>query len=531
MGEDSDLSMNDDNMVGNHNAMNGEGALKFLGFHVHGRVFGISACLIILFIIAALYSPSGSNAFLGSIKTWILEYTDWAIMLGANIFVVFCAVIILLPVGKIRLGGVDARPEYSRRSWIAMLFSAGMGIGLIFWSVAEPIAYYTDWFGTPLNTPAYTPEGAKMALSATMYHWGLHPWAVYGVLGLSLAFFSYNRGLPLTISSVFYPLLGRYTWGITGNIIDILAVFATMFGLATSLGFGAQQVGAGLQFLFGFDNTLSLQLIVIVGIMMITLLSVYRGLNGGIKVLSNINMVMAALLLLFVIFTSSVVAFFNNLSTIATGYAENFVALSSFSDRSDKVWMDGWTVFFWAWWISWSPFVGTFIARVSKGRTVREFIIAVLLIPTAFSMIWMAAFGGTALDQAATQVGELYKGVGDASLTIYQMLDNLPLASITSFLAIVLVMVFFITSADSGALVVDSITAGGKLNTPLKQRMFWGIIQGLIAIVVLQGGGAEALGALQSSSVAMGLPFTIILLFMCVSLYKGLHQEMKKYRT
>ncbi len=505
----------------------GQDNVQVMGLDIHNPVFGISAGLITIFVIAALIFPAESNAVLGGAKSWAITNFDWLFMIAGNIFVLFCLAMIVLPVGKIRLGGDQAKPEYSRISWLSMLFAAGMGIGLIFWSVAEPLAYYTNWYGTPLNAAANTPEGAKMALGATMYHWGLHPWAIYGVLGLALAFFTYNKGLPLTVRSAFYPILGNRVWGPIGHTIDILAVFATMFGLATSLGLGAQQASAGLSYLFGFENNITTQIVVIAVITAIALLSVYRGMDGGIKLLSGINMAIAVALMLFVIIAGSITGFFGNLGLVAGSYAENFVSLSNWIGREDESWMHGWTVFFWAWWISWSPFVGTFIARISKGRTVREFMIAVLLIPTVMSAVWMAAFGGNALDQAQAKVGELANGVGDVSLTIYHMLANLPMSEITSALAIILVMVFFITSSDSGSLVIDSITAGGKLDSPVAQRIFWAIIQGLIASVLLIGGGSEALSALQAGSIAVGLPFTIILLLICVSLYKGLQQELK----
>ena len=505
----------------------GQDNIQVMGLDIHNPVFGTSAVLILLFVVSALVFPAESKEMLVGARGWSINNFDWLFMISGNIFVVFCLAMIVLPVGKIRLGGDAATPEFSRGSWLAMLFAAGMGIGLMFWSVAEPVAYYTDWYGTPLNAAAKTPEGAAMALGATMFHWGLHPWAIYGVVALALAFFTYNKGLPLTIRSAFYPLLGDRVWGPIGHVIDILAVLATIFGLATSLGLGAQQATSGLSHLFGLENNINTQIAVIIAVTAIALYSVMRGLDGGVKLLSNINMLIALALLLFIIMVGSIGGFFSNLGLLLGSYAENIIPLSNWMGREDETWYHGWTVFYWAWWISWSPFVGMFIARVSKGRTVREFMIAVLLIPTLMSAVWMSAFGGNAVDQVQNNIGELANGVGDVSLTMFHMLANLPLAEITSGLAIILVLVFFITSSDSGSLVIDSITAGGKVDSPVAQRIFWATMQGLIAGVLLFGGGVDALKALQAGAITAGLPFTAILLLMCVSLYKGLSQELR----
>ena len=408
-----------------------------------------------------------------------------------------------------------------------MLFAAGMGIGLMFWSVAEPTAYYTNWYGTPLNAPPKTPEGAEAALGATMFHWGLHPWAIYAVVGLSLAFFTFNKGLPLTIRSGFFPLVKDRAWGWFGHVIDIIAVLATIFGLATSLGFGAQQAASGLNFLFGIDAGIGTQVAIIFGVTAVAVVSVVRGLEGGVKVLSNINMSLAAILLLFVLIAGPSLVIAGALSAAASNYVEKIIPLSNWIGREDGKFFHGWTVFYWAWWISWSPFVGMFIARISKGRTVREIIIAVLLVPTIVTLVWMAAFGGSALDQAQNQVGALANGIGEVSLAMFQMLENLPLASISSFVAIVLVLVFFITSSDSGSLVIDSITAGGKLDAPVRQRIFWATMVGIIAAALLFGGGGDALGALQAAAITVGLPFTLVLIALCVGLYMGLAHEWR----
>ncbi|WP_370185649.1 BCCT family transporter [Alloalcanivorax sp.] len=505
----------------------GQDNVQILGMDMHNPVFFISAVLILAFVIGTIIFPAEAKTALDGAKGWTISNFDWLFMVGANIFVLFCIALIFLPVGKIRLGGDDARPDFSTLSWFAMLFAAGMGIGLMFWSVAEPVGYYTDWFGTPLNVAPNTPEAKDMALGAVMYHWGLHPWAIYGVVALSLAFFAYNKGMPLTIRSAFYPILGERCWGWPGHIIDVLAVLATIFGLATSLGLGAKQAAGGMHFLFDTPNAINVQIGIIVGVTAAAVISVMRGLDGGVKLLSNINMGLAALLLLFVMIAGPTVLIFTTMGQTAVDYVANIIPLSNWIGREDQGFLHDWTVFYWAWWISWSPFVGMFIARVSYGRSVREFLTAVLLVPTLVTVVWMATFGGSGLHQTINGIGELANGVGDSSLALFQMLAELPLTAITSFLAIVLVLVFFITSSDSGSLVIDSITAGGKLDAPVPQRVFWAIMEGLIAGALLYGGGEQALNALQAGAITTGLPFTVVLLVMCFSLYKGLSAERK----
>ena len=505
----------------------GQDNVRFWGFDLHNPVFFISAVLVVFFVVGSIIFPDVANETLGAAKNWVIANFDWFFLVAGNIFVLFCIGLAISPAGSIRLGGADARPEFSLPSWFAMLFAAGMGIGLMFWSVAEPVAYYTDWFGTPLNVAAGTPEAAAAGLGATMYHWGLHPWAIYGVVGLALAYFAYNHKMPLTIRSAFYPLLGDRCWGWPGHAIDTLAVLATIFGLATSLGLGAQQAASGFEYLFGLEASLNVQIGIIVGVTAVAVISVVRGMDGGVKVLSNINMGLALLLLLFVAILGAGFGLFGNVATTAGAYVSDLIPLSNPIGRDDETWLHGWTVFYWAWWISWSPFVGMFIARISKGRTVRQFVTAVLLVPTVVTIIWMAAFGGTAIEQASNGVGALANGISDVSLSLFQMLDNLPWAALTSFVAIVLVLVFFVTSSDSGSLVIDSITAGGKLDAPVGQRVFWAVMEGAIAGALLYGGGTQALDALQAGAISTGLPFTALLLIMCVSILVGMRRDLQ----
>ncbi len=504
----------------------GQDNVQKWGFDVHNPVFGISAGLIALFLLATLIVDADTaKSTLDGIKWQIIGAFDWLFIWSGNIFVIFCLALVVSPYGKIRLGGDDAVADHSFISWLAMLFAAGMGIGLMFWSVAEPVAYFTGWYETPLGVEANSPEAAKLALGATMYHWGLHPWAIYAVVALSLAFFCYNKGLPLSIRSIFYPILGDRAWGWAGHIVDILAVLATLFGLATSLGLGAQQAASGIHHVFGLDAGIGLQVIVIIGVTLLATISVVRGIDGGVKVISNINMVIAFLLLILVALIGYAVTF-GSIPTTLMSYIENIIPLSNPHGRTDEAWFQGWTVFYWAWWISWSPFVGMFIARVSKGRTIREFITAVLIVPTFVTLIWMSVFGGLAIEQVVDKVGELgASGLTDVSLAMFQMFDVLPMGTLLSIIAVVLVLVFFITSSDSGSLVIDSITAGGKLDAPVLQRIFWAVMEGSIAIALLWIGGTEAVQALQAGAISTALPFTIVLLLMCVSLVLGLRTE------
>ena len=502
---------------------------------IHGKVFIISAATVVLFVVLTLALQAEVEPLFNAIRNWLTGHLAWLFMSVANVFVVLCLALIVSPLGKVRIGGREAKPDYTYVGWFSMLFAAGMGIGLMFYGVAEPMSHYsaamggvsvdaagvrTDW--APLGgAQGDMKASADLAMAATIFHWGLHPWAIYAIVALSLALFSYNKGLPLSIRSIFYPLLGERVWGWPGHIIDILAVFATLFGLATSLGIGAEQAAAGIEYLFGIQSNNVSKVVLIVGITLIALWSVLAGLDKGVKLLSQINMGLALLLLVFIIVVGPTVAIFTGFFHNLVNYVEYLPALSNPFGRTDTEFTQGWTASYWAWWISWSPFVGMFIARVSRGRTVREFLISVLLVPTLVSVLWMTTFGGTAIDQATLQ-GVVSVKDAVLELKLFAMLGELPLKEITSFLGIVLVIVFFITSSDSGSLVIDTITAGGKVNAPVPQRVFWAVIEGVIAIALLLGGG---LVALQAMAVSTGLPFAIVLMLGCISLVKGLLSE------
>ncbi|MCI5046848.1 MAG: BCCT family transporter [Aquisalinus sp.] len=504
----------------------GQDNVDVLGLDLHNPVFFISAGLILTFVIGALLFPDAANVAMTGARAWTLDNFDWFFVIATNIVFLFCVFVAFSPFGKIRLGGDEARPDFGTASWLSMLFSAGVGIGMLFYGAAEPMAYYTNWFGTPLDVEALTPEAKRLAFSATIFHWGITPWAIYAVIGLAFAFFTFNKGLPLTVRSAFYPLFGERVWGWPGHVVDILAVIATLFGLATSLGLGARQAANGLEFLFGIDGSVGTQIVLIAGITGLAIFSVVRGLDGGVKLLSNINIVIAILLLLYVVIAGPTAAIVQSYWTNAVNYVLDTPRLSNWIGRDDTEWFHGWTIFYWAWWISWSPFVGMFIARVSRGRTIREFLAAVMVVPVIVAVIWFSSLGTAALDQVDKGIGVLPDGISEVSLVLFQMLENLPFSEIASVVAILLLVVFFVTSSDSGSLVIDSITAGGKLHAPVPQRVFWASMQGMVAIVLLVGGGSQALTSLQAGAIAAGLPFTLVLLVCCISLYRGLMTEV-----
>ncbi|MEI8627794.1 BCCT family transporter [Vibrio sp. M60_M70] len=504
------------------------------GLDIHNRVFAISGLAIILFVVVTLLFREQVEPFFADLRAGLLHHLDWFFLASGNIFVIVCVGLIFTPLGRVRIGGTEATPDYSYAGWLAMLFAAGMGIGLVFFGVSEPMSHFssaiggvnvengvrTDW--APLGGAEGDASAASaLGMAATIYHWALHPWSIYALLALGLAIFSFNKGLPLTMRSIFYPLFGERVWGWTGHIIDILAVVATVFGLATSLGYGASQAATGLNFLFDVPMTNTTQVLLIIGITALALISVVAGLDKGVKILSEINMGLAALLLLFVIVVGPTIAILTGFFENIVSYVANIPALSMPFGREDVNYSQGWTAFYWAWWISWSPFVGMFIARVSRGRSVREFIICVILIPSSVCVLWMTAFGGNAISQ---YVSDGYEAVfnSELPLKLFAMLDVMPLAEITSFVGIILVVVFFITSSDSGSLVIDTIAAGGKVDAPTPQRVFWCTFEGLVAIALMLGGG---LAAAQAMAVTTGLPFTIVLLVATVSLVKGLMDE------
>lgn len=504
----------------------GENNWVGFGFDLHPQVSLVAGTLVLLFIVMTVIFREQAGAFFQSLLDGIGNTFGWLYILAANFFVIVMVLLAGSHYGKIRIGGPDALPEFSTFSWYSMLISAGMGIGLMFWSVAEPVFHYMT--PSPMfDVPPETAQSAQVALGLTYYHWGIHPWGIYALVGLSLAFFAYNRGLPLTIRSIFYPLLRERIYGFWGNVIDVLSVLATLFGLATSLGLGVKQVSSGLNYLFGLPASTEFAVLLIAVITFFAVMSIATGLDKGVKMLSMVNMYTAGLFMLFLLVVGPTVYILKAFTQNIGFYIQNLPQLSfwveTFYGAEGSNWQNPWTIFYWGWWISWSPFVGMFIARISKGRTVREFILGVMVFPTLLSFLWMSSFGGSALWLQITGAADIAAAVSkDVSTALFVMLESFPLTKITSFIGVILVTVFFVTSSDSGSLVVDHLTSGGKLDSPVPQRIFWGVMEGVCAAALLMGGG---LVALQSASIATGLPFTVVLLIMCYSLYRGLQEE------
>ena len=490
-------------------------------FDFHGPVFWTSSIVALAFIAVTLALGSQMENIFSTIQDGVSTYTGWFFIIAVNLFLLFCIYLAFSRFGGIRIGGEKATPEFSNFAWFSMLFSAGMGIGLLFWGVGEPITHF-------INNPfsqGQDAEAAQTAMQITFLHYGLHAWSIYAVVGLAIAFFAFNKKLPLSIRSIFHPLLGSKIHGWMGDLIDVLAVVSTLFGLATTLGLGVQQIAAGLNHLFDIPDTTISQVILIGIITMAATVSVILGLDKGVRVLSEFNIRLAAVLLVVVVLAGPTLFIFDSFVQNTGNYAQNLVQLSLWTEsyRTEGAWQNSWTVFYWAWWIAWSPFVGMFIARISKGRTVKEFVLGVLLVPTLLTFFWISAFGGTALFQELQMNSVVSEAVQENVATaLFVMVESFPASFFINLLAIILVVSFFVTSSDSGSLVVDSLTSGGKLDAPVGQRIFWAQMEGLVAAVLLLGGG---LTALQTASILAGLPFAVIVLIMCYSLYKGLQEE------
>ncbi|MFT5470133.1 MAG: choline/glycine/proline betaine transport protein [Verrucomicrobiales bacterium] len=501
------------------------------------QVFWGALAIVLILLIAAMVAGDSFENIASDVQSSISTSAGWFYVLAVNSFLAFAIYLAFSRFGNIRLGTDDSKPEFSTLSWFAMLFSAGMGIGLVFFGVAEPIYHYL----APPIGEGETVEAARQSMSTTFLHWGFHAWAIYAVVGLAVAYFAFRHNLPLSIRSTFYPLLGERVHGICGHLIDFIAIGATLCGVATSLGLGAQQIHSGLTFLFGLTNSnepfaiglsqnQGIQILLIGSITAVATISVVLGLRAGILRLSKLNIGAAGLLLLFVLVTGPTVFLLSSLiqnigeylsvlPQIAT-WTESF---SSAANPDGEKWQNSWTVFYWGWWISWSPFVGIFIARISKGRTVRQFIGGVLLAPAVATFVWLSVFGGTALHGALSGDDSVAKAVAsDVPTSLFVMLQQLPAGEIACGLATLVILVFFVTSSDSASLVIDTIASGGNPDPPKWQRIFWAVLEGAIAATLLVLGG---LTALQTASIATGLPFAIVLLFMCLSLLKGLRQE------
>ncbi|TXK62134.1 BCCT family transporter [Alkalisalibacterium limincola] len=505
-------------------ASDGKGGTRGLRYQINPPVFFASAVLTLVFCVFTMVWTDAAGALFDNVQAWVINTAGWFYVLAVAGFLVFVAVLAFSGFGRIKLGPDHATPDYSYTSWFAMLFSAGMGIGLMFFGVAEPIMHYVT---PPVGDPQ-TVEAARQAMRVTMFHWGVHAWAIYAVVALSLAYFAFRRGLPLLIRSALYPLIGERIHGPIGHTVDTFAVLGTIFGVATSLGFGVIQVNSGLAYLFGVPTTLLVQVLLIAGITGVATLSVALGLDSGIRRISEFNMILAVVLLLFVLVAGPTVFLLQTVVQNTGMYLSNLFSMTfNLYAYQPGDWIGGWTLFYWGWWIAWSPFVGMFIARVSRGRTIREFVLGVLFVPLGFTILWMTFFGGTAIHMVMVDgIASLADAVAaDTSVALFQFFENLPFSSITSLLATLLVITFFVTSSDSGSLVVDMLTSGGKEESPTWQRIFWAVIEGIVAAALLIAGG---LAALQTATIASALPFTIIMILMCWGLLRALRMETLK---
>lgn len=484
------------------------------------NVLYISILLTLLFVIWGAAFPANLGMVADNALSFLTVNFGWLYLSAVFFVLLFIAGIAFSPYGKIKLGKDDEEPEFSTPAWFAMLFTTGMGIGLVFWSIAEPMYHFIS----PPFGEAETAEAAELAMRYTFFHWGLHPWAVFALVGMALAYFQFRKGMPALISSVFHPLLGDKIYGPIGQAIDILAVFATVFGLGTSLGLGTMQINTGLNLLYGIPDNNFVNILIIIVITGVFTLAAVMGIEKGIKFIANNTVRLALFIMLFLLLFGPTREIFNMLTNTVGDYLQNLIYMSLWTDPIiEGGWISGWTVFYWAWWIAWGPFVGQFIARISRGRTVREFIIGALVAPTAFSFIWLAIFGGTALNL------DIHAGAGiGAAVTdniasaLFVTLGNFPISAVTSFLAIILIAAFFITSADSGTFVVAMLTSGGSQEPTRKLKAAWGILLGGVAAVLLVAGG---LGALQTASIASAFPFMLVMLIMCYSLIKGFSQD------
>ncbi|KXH79261.1 BCCT family transporter [Sporosarcina sp. HYO08] len=486
------------------------------------NVFWIAAGLVVLALLYGVFAPQSFEAVTNNMKNFITSAFGWYYLLVVTGIVFFCFFFIVSPIGQITLGKPDEKPEYSRTSWFAMLFSAGMGIGLVFWGAAEPLSHFAI---SPATEQPGTEAAFRESMRFTFFHWGIHAWAIYAVVAMSLAYFQFREDAPGLISSTLRPIFGDKINGPFGTTVNVLAVFATVVGVATTLGFGAIQINGGLAYLFGIPNSFSVQMIIISVVTVLFIISAWSGLGKGIKYLSNANLVLAVILLMLVIILGPTLLIFDTFTDTIGQYLQNLPRMSFRSaplDDVNRAWINGWTIFYWAWWISWAPFVGIFIARVSRGRTIREFLVGVLLLPTLLSFFWFSVFGATAMDVQL-------KGTDLSGLkteeTLFAVFHEMPMSMLLSIVAILLIAIFFITSADSATFVLGMQTTYGSLTPPNTVKLTWGVAQAAIAMILLSANG---LTALQNALIIAALPFSFIMILMMISLYKALDKERKE---
>ena len=491
------------------------------GAMLNKPVFFTSSLAILVLLIYAASNPDQANTFFQSLQDTVAQNGGWFYILTVAIILLTVVILGFSRYGDIRLGPDHATPEFSKLTWLSMLFAAGMGIGLMFFGVAEPVMHFL----APPTADPNSIAAVKEAMKTTFFHWGVHPWAIYAAVALVLGYFAYRHQLPLTLRSALYPLIGERIYGWPGHLVDIFAVTSTIFGVSTSLGFGAAQINAGLSYVFGIPSTTGVQIGLMAGVVGIAIISVTTGLDKGIRRLSEANMLLAVALLGFVLVLGPTVfllqAYLQNMGAYASDIVRNTLNLFAYA-KTD--WIGGWTIFYWGWWLAWAPFVGLFIARISYGRTIREFVMGVLLIPTAFTLLWMTVFGNTAIDMVLVQGKDALASMvnEDTSVALFVFLENFPFSSVLTLLAVLMVVIFFVTSCDSGAMVVDMLCSNGRNDTPLWQRIYWAVSVGVVAAILLYAGG---LGALQTMTIVAALPFSVILLVALFGLMKALRVE------
>jgi choline/carnitine/betaine transport len=485
-------------------------------------VFGVAAAVAVAILGWGVLSPATLKSTGSAILSWVVTNLGWLFIFSATGFVLFALWLALGRFGRIPLGQDGEKPEFRTVSWVAMMFSAGMGIGLIFWGVAEPLTHFVQ------PPPGVDGASAADALATALFHWGLHPWSMYAVVGLSIAYSSYRMGRKQLISSTFVPLLGRRAEGPIGKVIDILAIFATMFGTAASLGLGALQIGSGVKVLGWMGEAGTLLLVTIVALLTLAFVaSAVSGISRGIQWLSNTNMVLALILAIFVFVAGPTILILNLLPTTLGEYAAGIASMSARSaasgDATTETWLSSWTIFYWAWWISWTPFVGLFLARISRGRTIRQFVVGVIIIPTTVSLVWFAVFGGAAIGEQREGI-DLF-GRGEPESQLFGMLDNLPIAGASSILVMILVAIFFVSGADAASMVMGTLSQRGTLHPSRRAMAFWGSVTGGVAALMLWTGGSDALNGLQTMTIIVAAPFVVVMVGMCVSLYKDLNGD------
>ncbi|MCS7462554.1 BCCT family transporter [Paenibacillus doosanensis] len=487
-------------------------------------VFIVSILIIAAFVLWGMMNPEGLVKQADQFLAFTTSNFGWFYLFVTFGFLIFVVYLAFSKYGQIRLGHDEDEPEFSDLSWFAMLFSAGMGIGLVFWGVAEPLSHYTT---PPQGAESQSVESARLAMQYAFFHWGLHPWAIYSVVGVTLAYFQFRKKRSGLISQTLFPLIGERVNGTLGKLIDILAIIATSFGVATSLGLGTLQINGGFQFILGISNHVSVQIVILIVLTLLYLLSATTGLDKGIKLLSNANLILALGLLVCTFILGPTSFLLDTFTLTVGGYLQNLIQMSlRLTPFTQGTWVSNWTLFYWAWWIAWAPFVGMFIARVSKGRTIKEFVLGVLFIPSLFSFVWFSVFGGTGLHEQIMEGIQLSEAVSkDMTAALFTALSHLPFGKMLAMLSLLLIITFFVTSADSATYVLGMFSSNGSLDPSRKIKITWGLTQSAIALVLLL---SQGLNALQTASIVTALPFSIIMALMCVSLMRSLREELRK---